>query len=74
MNFEEHKDLLLLLAGMPEQFKKEEQPESINENGFVREFLHKSDYCDVEIQTPLTRFSLFYRLKEDCYELENIYA
>ena len=74
MNFEEHKDLLLLLAGMPERFKMENQPETINEGGFVREFLYKDDYCDIEIQTPLTRFSLFYRLNDDIYELENIYS
>lgn len=67
--------ILMLLAGVDYRFHKDNLPEQVNQNGFERSVRCEYDFCDVGITTPLSYFTLHYRLNDDdYYEFDQIFS
>ena len=62
--------VLMLLAGVGYRFSKNDIPENFKENGFERTVTFDYDYCNVNVEMPLSDFTLQYRLNDDYYEFE----
>ena len=67
--------ILMLLAGVDCRFHKNSLPSQVNQDGFERSVRCEYDFCDVGITTPLSYFTLHYRLNDDdYYEFDQIFS
>lgn len=67
--------ILMLLAGVDYRFHKDSLPSQVNQDGFERSVRCEYNFCDVGITTPLSYFTLHYRLNDDgYYEFDQIFS
>lgn len=67
--------ILMLLAGVDYRFHKNSLPSQVNQDGFERSVRCEYNFCDVGITTPLSYFTLHYRLNDDgYYEFDQIFS
>lgn len=67
--------ILMLFAGVDYRFHKNSLPSQVNQDGFERSVRCEYDFCDVGITTPLSYFTLHYRLNDDgYYEFDQIFS
>ncbi len=67
--------ILMLLAGVDYRFHKDRLPTQVSQDGFERSVRCEYDFCDVSITTPLSYFTLHYKLNDDdYYEFDQIFS
>jgi len=67
--------ILMLLAGVDYRFHKDRLPIQVSQDGFERSVRCEYDFCDVSITTPLSYFTLHYKLNDDdYYEFDQIFS
>lgn len=65
-----NEEVLMFLAGVGYRFSKNDIPENFEGNGFERTVTFDYDYCNVNVEMPLSDFTLQYKLNDDYYEFE----
>lgn len=65
----------MLLEGVDYRFHKNSLPSQVNQDWFERSVRCEYNFCDVGITTPLSYFTLHYKLNDDdYYEFDQIFS